>query len=62
MKSFVIAALLGLASLQEVSTAIAVPVQKEAIYLQRDDSDSSDSDSVSSSRWMVKAPHWVELA
>lgn len=44
MKSFVIAALLGLVSFQEASTAMAIPVRQEAIYLQRDDS-SSDSDS-----------------
>lgn len=65
MKSFVIAALLGLVSFQEVSTAMATSVQKEAIYLQRDDSSSSDSDSDDDAANVQLAgdrqsyPHWM---
>lgn len=65
MKTFAIAALLGVLSFQDSTTALAAPVQTEAIYLQRDDDSDSDSESddeeanvqIASKRDAY--PHWM---
>lgn len=63
MKTFAVAALLGLLSFQEVASAIATPVQTEAVFLQRDDSSSSDSESDEEDVQLAgdrdSYPHWM---
>jgi len=65
MKSFVIAALLGVLSFQDVSTAVAIKVEQEPTFLQQESSDSSDSDDYDASDVQIRYdsekeyPHWM---
>lgn len=65
MKSFVIAALLGVLSFQEASTALATTVQREPMLIQNDSSDSSSDSDDDESNVQVRYdsekeyPHWM---